>query len=104
LAADNPDKIAGLMAFSPGEYLGGTHIMRDAAAKLQNVAVFVTSASDKDEIVAARAIVNAVPGTAKTQFVPKRAPHGASALREDANPQGQIEVWAAVDHFLMPLR
>ncbi len=104
LAASNPGKIAGLMAFSPGEYLGGRHIVHDAAEKLRNVAVFVSSASNRGEIVAARAIVRAVPGTTKTQFVPKQAPHGASALRTDANPTGVTAVWAAVEHFLAPLR
>jgi dienelactone hydrolase len=100
LAANNPGKIAGLMAFSPGEYLGGRHTVRNAAAKLRNVAVFVTSASDRGEIAAARAIVQAVPGKAKTQFVPQHAPHGASALIASANPTGAAAVWAAVERFL----
>jgi len=104
LAANNLGKIAGLMAFSPGEYLGGGHTVRDAAARLKDVAVFVSSASDRGEIAAARAIVDAVPGNTKTQFVPKHAPHGASALRADANPAGYQQVWAAVERFLMPLR
>jgi alpha-beta hydrolase superfamily lysophospholipase len=104
LAADNPGKIAGLMAFSPGEYFGGKRTVRNAAAKLKDVAVFVTSASKRGEITAARAIVDAVPGKTKTQFVPKHAPHGASALRADANAKGYKEVWAAVERFLEPLR
>jgi dienelactone hydrolase len=103
LAADNPGNIAGLMAFSPGEYLGGRHTVRDAAAKLRNVAVFVTSASNRSEIAAARAIVQAIPGHTKTQFVPKRAPHGASALIASANPAGAAQVWAAVERFLAAL-
>lgn len=104
LAANNPDKIAGLMAFSPGEYLGGRHTVRDAAARLRNVAVFVTSASDRGEIAAARVIVQAVPGKSKTQFVPKRAPHGASALIASANPAGASQMWTAVERFLAPYR
>jgi alpha-beta hydrolase superfamily lysophospholipase len=104
LAANNPGKIAGLMAFSPGEYLGSRHAVHDAAEKLNNVAVFVSSASTRGEIAAARAIVNAVPGKNKTQFVPKHAPHGASALNADANPAGYKQVWAAVERFLAPLR
>ncbi|MEJ2375257.1 MAG: alpha/beta hydrolase [Pseudolabrys sp.] len=104
LAADNPGKIAGLMAFSPGEYLGARHAVRDAAAKLNNVAVFVTSASRRGEIAAAHTIVDAVPGEDKTQFVPKHAPHGASALRADRNPAGSKQVWAAVERFLAGLR
>jgi alpha-beta hydrolase superfamily lysophospholipase len=104
LAADNPGRIAGLMAFSPGEYLGGAHTVRNAAAKLKDIAVLVSSASDRSEIAAARAIVGAVPGRAKTQFVPKHAPHGASALHEDANPSGYQQAWVAVERFLMSLR
>ncbi len=104
LAANNPGKLAGLMAFSPGEYLGGGHNVRNAAAKLKDIAVFVSSASDGGEIAAARTIVGAVSVKTKTQFVPKHAPHGASALREDANPAGYKEVWAAVERFLVPLR
>ena len=104
LAADNPGKIAGVMAFSPGEYLGGRHIVSEAAEKLRDVPVFVTSASNHGEIAAARAILAAVPGKAKTQFVPRHAPHGASALRADANPAGEAEVWTAVERFLAGLR
>jgi alpha-beta hydrolase superfamily lysophospholipase len=104
LAADNPGKIAGLMAFSPGEYLGGAHTVRNAAAKLNGLAVFVSSASDSGEIAAARAIVGAVPASTKTQFVPKRAPHGASALSADGNPAGYKQVWAAVEAYLAELR
>jgi len=103
LAAANPGKVAAVMAFSPGEYLGNAHAVRDAAAKLTNVAVFVSSASSRGEIADARAIVDAVPSATKTQFVPKHAPHGASALRADANPAGSKEVWAAVERFLAPL-
>jgi alpha-beta hydrolase superfamily lysophospholipase len=104
LAAQNPGKIAGLMAFSPGEYLGGAHTVRDAAAQLNDIPVFVTSASDRGEIAEARAIIDAVPSKTKTQFIPKRAPHGASALRADANPRGQSDVWAAVERFLAKIR
>lgn len=100
LAAQNPGKIDALMAFSPAEYLGGRTTVRDAAAQLKDVAVFVTSASNREEVEAARAIVKAVPGTAKTQLIPKKAPHGASALRSDANASGQAEVWTAVERFL----
>ncbi len=104
LAAQHPGEIAGLMAFSPGEYLVGKTTVRDAAAKLKDVSVFVTSASNRDEIAAASAIVEAVPGTAKTLLVAKQAPHGASALRADANRAGNAEVWAAVERFLTGLR
>jgi dienelactone hydrolase len=104
LAANNPGKIAGLMAFSPGEYLGKAHAVRDAAAKLKDVKIFVSSASNRGEVAAGRAILAAVPSPAKTQVVPKHAPHGASALNAEANPAGYKEVWAEVERFLGGLR
>jgi hypothetical protein len=66
--------------------------------------VFISSASDREEIAAARAIFEAVPGTAKTLLAPRNAPHGSSALREDANPKGNAEVWQAAGRFLDTLR
>lgn len=103
LAAQNPGKIAGLAAFSPGEYFGG-RVVGEAAQKLQNVSVFISSAGDSGEVGEARGIFNAVPGTSKIQLAPKRAPHGASALRTDSNPGGQAEVWGAFERFLASLR
>ena len=102
--ANESGKIAGLMAFSPGEYLGAKHAVRDAAAKLKNVAVFVASASNRNEVAAARAILAAVPSPAKTQVVPQHAPHGASALIASANPRGYKEEWAEVERFLARFR
>ena len=103
LAAQNAGKIAGLAAFSPGEYFGGSTV-KSAAAKLQNVRVFVSSASDSGEVSEARSIVEAVPGNAKSQLAAKRAPHGASSLRLDANGSGQAEVWGAFEQFLASVR
>ena len=74
LAANNPGKIAGLMAFSPGEYLGGPHIVRDAAAKLRDVPVFVTSASNRGEIAAARVLVAGGAGRRQDAAHPQARP------------------------------
>jgi dienelactone hydrolase len=100
LAAKHPDAIAAVLAFSPGEYLGDTHSVRDAAAKV-HAPVFVDSAQDQEEIDAARAIVRAVPGSSAVQFIPKRGGvHGSSTLRPDRNPRGAEENWQAVEKFL----
>lgn len=100
VAADNPGKVAGVMAFSPGEYLGQPTLVRGAAAKLK-VPVFVTSAKDAGEIAAAGAIERAVPGTGNVQFVPKiGGVHGSSTLIAARNPQGADENWQAVAAFL----
>jgi hypothetical protein len=91
------------MAFSPGEYLGDNHSVRDAAAKVQ-VPVFVTSAQDSEEIAAARAIAGAVPRSSAVQFVPKRGGvHGSSTLIPNENPKGAEENWQAVEQFLAGL-
>ena len=103
LAALHPSSVAAVMAFSPAEYLGGDHSVKDAAAKLQ-VPVFLTSAQDSKEIASARAIAAAVQGGNATQFVPtKGGVHGSSTLRVDRNPKGAEENWNAVEKFLAGL-
>lgn len=100
LAADHPRDVAAVMAFSPGEYLGKPHLVRDAAAKV-TVPVYITSAQDKQEIANARAILDAVASTSKTQYVPTAGGvHGASTLRADRNAKGMAANWAAVLAFL----
>ncbi len=102
LAAEHPNGVVGVLSFSPGEYFGAAFSVSDAAGQIK-VPVFVTSASDAGEIAAAKAIVAAVPEGA-TQFVPKHGVHGSSTLRDDQNPNGAVENWAAVEAFLAPLR
>ena len=63
--------------------------------------IFVTSAKDLKEIAAAKSILDASHSTEKTQFVPQiTGVHGSSTLREDHNPDGAAENWAAVKQFL----
>ena len=101
LAAKHPREIKALLAFSPGEYLDGPSDVRMAAAQL-SLPVFVTSAKSKDEIDAAKAILKVTMSTEKTQFVPRvEGVHGSSTLRQDRNPRGGDENWAAVKKFLM---
>lgn len=100
LAAGHPDDVAGVLAFSPGEYLGQPRLVRDAAAKV-TAPVYITSAKDDEEIASGRAILDAVAATTKTQFVPAVAGvHGSSTLREDRDPKGMQENWDAVMAFL----
>lgn len=102
LAADHPQDVRAVLAFSPGEYFDDRHFVRDAAAGVSQP-VFVSSSSSSEEVAAARDIVTRVAGPA-TQLAPQRATHGSSALRHDDNPDGAAEVWAAVNAFLAPLR
>jgi dienelactone hydrolase len=98
LAADHPGDVTAVLAFSPGEYFGSSSYVRKAAARVK-VPVFVSSASARGEEAAAAEIAAALAGPHR-QLKAKTAPHGASALREDANPQGAPEVWKAVLAFL----
>lgn len=102
LAADHPEEVAAILAFSPGEYFGQDGFVRAAAAKVRQP-VFVSSASDSGEISAAREIVSAVKGRHE-QFKPKAATHGASALRADVNPEGAALIWQAVAAFLATVK
>ena len=103
LAAKHPGEIAGLLSFSPGEYFGDKHMIRDAAAKV-DIPVFIDSAKDSEEESVARSIFDAVAGIKdRVQFIPQIAGvHGSSTLREDRNPCGAAENWDAVLSFLKP--
>jgi dienelactone hydrolase len=100
VGAENQGKVAALMAFSPGEYLGGTAIVKAAAATI-SVPIFVTSAKYSDEIAAAAAILAASPSPNKVQFRPAIAGvHGSSTLIRARNAKGAHENWDAVMAFL----
>jgi dienelactone hydrolase len=100
LAAKHRREIRAVLAFSPGEYLRGAATVRKAAAQV-SIPIFVTSAKDSKEIAVAKSILDVSPSAEKTQFVPQIAGvHGSSTLREDQNPAGAEENWAAVKQFL----
>lgn len=95
LAAKMGGDVAGVLSFSPDEYLGGPRLVRDAARKI-SVPVFITSALS--EATPARRIFEAVASEDKVQFVPKGfGLHGSSALD---NGKASDEYWAAVETFL----
>lgn len=102
LAAKHPG-IAGVLAFSPGEYFGGRGTVRNAAAKV-TAPIFVSSASDPGEIAEAKAIIDAAPAKVKVQLKPKAGTHGSSSLRADRNPYGASENWQAVEAFLAQVK
>jgi dienelactone hydrolase len=100
LAANHRGEVNAILAFSPGEYLGGSSTVRKAAAQI-SIPIFVTSAKDPKEIAVAKSILDASPSVEKIQFIPQIAGvHGSSTLRKDQNPDGVDENWTAVKHFL----
>ncbi|WP_420146012.1 hypothetical protein [Sphingobium sp.] len=101
-AADNPNLVAAVLAFSPGEYFGDPHFSRNAARDA-TVPVYISQSSKAEEIAQSRAIFDNLTGT-KTMFVPRNGGvHGASTLRKDRNPHGEDETWSAVLKFLQAL-
>jgi pimeloyl-ACP methyl ester carboxylesterase len=99
LAAEHPDAVRGVMAFSPDEYFDDPAMVRTAAAKVR-APVFVTSAQEGHEIDAARAVMAAVAGV-KEQFIPKLGgAHGSVTLLRAQNPEGAEAAWKAVMAYL----
>lgn len=104
LASKHLDKIAAVLAFSPGEYLGQDGLVQQAASKVTQP-VFITSSIDNKEVDAAKKIFDASPSKNKVQFIPKIAGvHGSSTLRDDRNSKGKNENWHAVLAFLKNLK
>lgn len=100
LAARHPADVAGLLAFSPGEYLGNPNAV-SAAAQALRAPVFIDQASDPEETLQSRGIFKATASNDKTLFVPARqGVHGSATLRVDRNAAGAEENWAAVLAFL----
>ena len=72
LAAEHQDEIKAILAFSPGEYLGGSSTVRKAAAQV-SIPIFVTTAKNPKEIAMAESILDASHSAEKSQFVPQTA-------------------------------
>ena len=99
LAAAHPGEIAAVVAFSPGEYLA-RHKVASAASKVM-VPVWIDQASGAEEIAQSKAILKAVRGSDKTQFISRTSSvHGASTLRSDRNAAGAEAHWTALFAFL----
>ena len=99
LAAQNPDDVRAVLAFSPGEYLEAQAVTR-AAAHL-SAPLFVSSATTLTEIGNAQPVFDVAASGDKTYFLPKSGSvHGSLALIRAENPDGYEEVWAAVLGFL----
>lgn len=99
LAAANKGKIAGVLAFSPNEYLGNGDPVKAAAGQL-DVPVFITAANDAEEVDGAQAIASKMGAGHTTFYKPQAGVHGASTLREDRNPKGWQANFAAVEAWL----
>jgi dienelactone hydrolase len=97
LAAENPGKVVAGLAFSGGDYLGGS-LVPNAARKI-TIPMFATSS--RGEVAEMKRVLDLVPGANKTFFAPKLGGvHGSSTLLIKKNRKGAEENWAAVMTFL----
>ena len=95
-AGDYPDKIDGVLSFSPGEYFGKKSFITTSAANIM-VPVFITSA--KSEKKSWSGIYDAIPSSKKQFFLPEtKGNHGSRALWEKFSDNQNY--WTAVKGFL----
>lgn len=96
-AAQNPDAVDGVLAFSPGEYFAyDDRTVADYAAELMTP-IFITSA--KSEYSNWKEIYGGIPDGDKLKFIPEvESIHGSRALWEST--EGSKECWKAVKKFL----
>lgn len=100
VAAQHPQEVAGVLAFSPGEYFEAhPTVIEDAAMKVR-VPAFITSENDVDQLRQATKIFDAVASRNKVHYKAQFAVHGSSTLRTDRNARGSAANWAAVMKFL----
>ena len=102
-ASRHPQDVAAVLAFSPGEYFDDKRFVRRAAHDLR-LPIFIDSASDPEEVRAAREIGEATRSRRRVQFVPHAGVHGSSTLRDDRDAAGAAENWEAVLAFLTRVR
>jgi alpha-beta hydrolase superfamily lysophospholipase len=99
VAADHPEGIAAVLAFSPFSMLMKSD-EAEAASRL-TVPLFVGYATTPvDELGTVSKITDAVPPDLLTFPTPEVGAHGVVTLTEQWNPKGWEANWAAVEAFL----
>lgn len=99
LAAEHPDEVTAVVAFSPGEYFQGQKgpaYVRDAAERVKQP-LFITSSKKERDMV--KPIFDASPASEKVLFTPaSKGQHGSRALW--ARWRDHDVYWAAINGFL----
>lgn len=99
-AARHPAEVAGVLAFSPGEYFPEHPTLIEDAAKKVHVPVFITSENSADAVANATKIFDAVASSHKVHYSARYAVHGSSTLLAERNPKGAAVTWQVVMKFL----
>lgn len=101
VAAENPEAVAGVVAFSPGEYFGRDSRLLDAAARVRAPTLLVTTAEEGELLRAAPVEKALIEGRAPLdRQILARGKHGATTLIEAANPQGAREALVVLLRWL----
>ena len=98
LAARHPADVAAVFAFSPGEYLEGISVKREAAKV--KAPMLLMHKDDPGEIKEGLDIAEAAPGRPQMTGILEGGVHGSSALIAERNPRGAERNWEAVISFL----
>ncbi len=98
LAADEPEAVAAVLAFSPAGLLRERDLF-DLAAGVR-APVFVTYATADGEHAVAATLAAALPTGLATLDLPRASTHGSRMLLEGTNPAGWEAPWTAVEAFL----
>ena len=100
IAAKHPAEVAGVLAFSPGEYFPEHPTLIEDAAKKVRVPVLITSENSANAVANATKIFDAVASSHKVHYSAKYAVHGSSTLLAERNPKGAAVAWQVVMKFL----
>ncbi len=98
-AGEHPDDIAGVFAFSPGNYLDDWKI-EEYAAKI-TAPTYITCGSGERELALAEPLAAAIPANNRFTFWPNadlEVGHGAHALAT-ASPDVRKRMWGAMREF-----
>ena len=99
LTADNPGRVAGLLAFWRVNF---SRAPAACAARRIHIPAYVTMASGEEEQM--RQIFDALASKDKVLALPaERGVHGSPALDPDRDPQGANANWRSVEAFLRHL-
>lgn len=98
LAVEDPEGVAGVLAFSPVDQMQ-EHDLLDLAGRL-TVPLFITYATADDERTFASALAQRVPDGLATLDEPRAGRHGSVTLLGTFNPDGWEAEWEAVEAFL----
>jgi len=97
IAAEEPDLVAAIVAYSPGEYDEKSPGRVQGWASRVTQPVYVACGAEREERELARPIFDAVHQTQKTFYVAAKGGHGASILLDDPSN------WDSIKRFLAGL-